>query len=153
MGLANDLRIIAHPDFGAPFGGKPDPYALPAQIIQLQALVAEQAEEIRQLKQMLRPQTLFTPDWCLFVPEMRLLGLLYQRGTVSYEQAEIAVMVGNKTLADYKDAGMLARQRIHTLRGKLKRHGIRIDNIRTIGWSIDAENRKKVAAGIVASQL
>lgn len=117
----------------------------------LRRRIEELEEQVRQLRGTLRPATRFIPDWRLHPAEMRLLALLYDRGTVTWAQAEHAVMREEKSEEDYDDIKNLAKTTLCHLRAKLKPLGIIIGKTWNVGPYLDTENKAKVKAGIVSA--
>lgn len=118
------------------------------------ARIAELEETVRQLRAILRQGCTFTPEWDLTAAEEKLLSALYTRPSLTYHQAALAIEREPGGVPKPSGDGYhLVTQYAHRLRRKLERHGIKVTTIRGVGYKLDPENKRKVAAGVVAGTM
>lgn len=124
--------------------GVPWPAAASSDLELLRDRIEELEEELRQLKDSLKPKsefyTLFPRDWQLTKTQARYLGLLYKTpGMVTRERIlTVANGPGHNLFEKTVDVHM------YLLRKKLRPHGITIDVVRGVGFELSDQSRARV---------
>jgi hypothetical protein len=103
-------------------------------------------EEIRRLNALLQPPIMFPPEWGLSVYESKLLAAIYAGGDSPVSSARLIWACYGDDEPNYVDDCI--KVRMFYIRRKMRKHHLRIINVRGVGWHLDAWSREFVRKAI-----
>jgi DNA-binding response OmpR family regulator len=99
-------------------------------------------EEIRRLKELLRPPILFPPEWRLSRRETQLLAAIYGGADSPVSLARLIYAIYGDDEPEFVTD--CVKVTIFHLRQKMRAHRVRIINVREVGWHLDGWSREFV---------